>query len=274
LSKSTATVKGHLNKQISYARLTQPKKEPECSMTFEANLDDGIKTHCIYAAVVDAGQIYTEQTGRFPVISSRGNVSIMVLHEYDGNTIMAEPIRNNKAAELLRSFQVMEQKLTSRGLKPNLMTLDNYASKLIKDYLHEQNINFQLVPPYCHWRNSAERAIHSFKDYLIAGLCSTDKDSPMHLWERLLPQAMHTLNMLRILRINPKMSAATHLDGQYEYNRSPMAPPGNIIIAHETPNHRRTWDPHGQDGRYIGPDLEHYRCYKVYINRTRSEIVF
>jgi hypothetical protein len=59
LSKSTATVKGHLNQQIMYARSTQPKKEPECTMEYELNLDDGIKTHCIYAAVVDAGQIYT-----------------------------------------------------------------------------------------------------------------------------------------------------------------------------------------------------------------------
>jgi hypothetical protein len=37
---------------------------------------------------------YTDQTGRFPVISSRGNVIIMVLYEYDGNAIMAEPIKN------------------------------------------------------------------------------------------------------------------------------------------------------------------------------------
>jgi hypothetical protein len=71
-------------------------------MTSESNLDDGIKTQCIYAAVVDAGQIYTDQTGIFPVISSIGNVSIMVLYEYDGNAIMAEPIKNNKTAELLQ----------------------------------------------------------------------------------------------------------------------------------------------------------------------------
>jgi hypothetical protein len=29
--------------------------------------------------------------------------------------------------------------------------------------------------------------------------------------------------------------------------------------------------PPGQDGWYIGPALEHYRCYKAYINKTRSE---
>jgi hypothetical protein len=52
-----------------------------------------------------------------------------------------------------------------------------------------------------------------------------------------------------------------------------MAPPGTIIIAHERPNRRRTWAPHGQDGWYIGPTLEHYRCYIVYITKTRSERV-
>jgi hypothetical protein len=43
----------------------------------------------------------------------------MVLYEYDGNAIMAESIKNNKAGELFRSFQGMEQKSTPRGLKPN-----------------------------------------------------------------------------------------------------------------------------------------------------------
>jgi predicted Abi (CAAX) family protease len=79
--------------------------------------------------------------------------------------------------------------------------------------------------------------------------------------------------MLITSRINPKLSASTHIDGQYDFNRAPMAPPGTIIIAHETPSRRRTWAPHGQDGWYIGPALEHYRCYTVYINKTRGERV-
>jgi hypothetical protein len=95
----------------------------------------------------------------------------------------------------------------------------------------------------------------------------------MHVWDSLLPQAIITLNMLRTSRINPKISAATHLNGQYEYNRAPMAPSGTIRIAHETPNSRRTWAPHGQDGWYIGSSLEHFRCYRVYIYKTRSERV-
>jgi hypothetical protein len=221
LSKSAATVKGYLNQQRMFARSTQPQKKPECTMASESNLDDGIKKQCIYSAVVDAGKTYTDQTGRFPVISSRGNVSIMILYEYDENAIMDESIKNNKAEELVGSFQVMEQKFSSRGLTPKRMTLDNEASKLLKEYLHYQEINFQLAPPYCHQINAAERAIRSFKYHLIAGLCSTDKALPMHVLDILLQQAILALNMLRTSRIKPKIYAATHLDGQYEYNRAP-----------------------------------------------------
>jgi hypothetical protein len=167
----------------------------------------------------------------------------------------------------------MEQELVARGLKSKLMKLDKEASELLNMYLHQQNIIFQLVPPYGHRRNAAEWAIISFKYHLIAGLCSTDKSFPMNLWDRLLPQAVITLNMLRTSRINPKLSAATHIFGQYDFNRAPMAPPGTRIIAHETPNRRQTWSPHGQDGWYIGPALEHYRCYTVYITKTREERV-
>jgi hypothetical protein len=268
LSKSTSTTKGHLNQQRQHARSSKVK-EPTVIME-ETDLDQGIKTQYVYAATIDAGQIYTDQTGRFPMLSSKGNKYIMILYDYDRNAIMAQPIKKN-CPELLRAFQVMEQELVARGLKPKLVKLDNEASKLLKTYLHEQNITFQLVPPYIHRRNSAERAIRSFKDHLIAGLCSTDKSFPMNLWDRLLPQAVITLNMLRTSRINPKLSASTHIYGQYDYNRSPMAPPGTRIIAHETPSRRRTWAPHGQDGWYIGPALEHYRCYTIYVNKTRGE---
>jgi hypothetical protein len=74
-------------------------------------------------------------------------------------------------------------------------------------------------------------------------------------------------------RIYPKLLASAHIYGQYDFNRAPMAPPGTRIIAHETPNRRRTWAPHGQDGWYIVPALEHYRCYTLYITKTRRERV-
>jgi hypothetical protein len=91
LSKSTSTTKGHLNQQIQNARTTKVKK-PKVIMT-EPYLDQGIKTQYIYAATIDAGQMYTDQTGRFPVVSSKGNTYIMILYDYDRNSILAQPIK-------------------------------------------------------------------------------------------------------------------------------------------------------------------------------------
>jgi hypothetical protein len=167
LSKSTSIAKGHLNQQRQNARTTKIKDAQ--LLDSENDKDHGIKTQFVYAATIDAGQIYTDQTGKFPVVSSKGNKYIMILYDYDSNAILAQPIKDLTAPELLKAFQVMEQELVARGLKPKLMKLDNEASKLLKDYLHQQDNIFQLVPPYSHRRNSAERAIRSFKDHLIAG---------------------------------------------------------------------------------------------------------
>jgi hypothetical protein len=208
LSKSSSTVNGHLNQQRMNARSTKIKEERN-TVTTEGDFDYGIKTNCIYAATIDAGQINTDQTGRFPVISSKGNKYIMLLNDYDGNAILAEPIKNRTAPELLRAFQVMEKKLTARGFQPKLMRLDNEALQLIKSYLHDKNIAFKLVPPYTHRRNAAEREIRSFKDHLFAGICSTDKAFPMHLWDRLLSQssnnikyATHLPNISQVVSLN------------------------------------------------------------------------
>jgi hypothetical protein len=144
LSKSTSTTKGHLNQQRQHARSTKINNTKV--IMEEPDLDQGIKTQYGYAATIDAGQIYTDQTGRFPVILSKDNKYIIILYDYDINAIMAQPIKDRTAPELLRAFQVMEQELAARGLKPKLMKLDNEASKLLKTYLHQQNITFQLVP--------------------------------------------------------------------------------------------------------------------------------
>jgi hypothetical protein len=143
LSKATATTKGHLNQQRQNVRTTQIKTTNAGSQ--ESDIDHGIKTQLAYAATIDAGQIYTDQTGRFPVVSSKGNRYITILYDYDSNDILAQPIKDRTAPELLKAFQIMEQEIVARGLKPKLMKLDNEASKILKAYLHQQDITFHLL---------------------------------------------------------------------------------------------------------------------------------
>ena len=137
----------------------------------------------------------------------------------------------------------------------------------------QEHIDYQLVPPHVHRRNAAERAstIRTFKNHFVATLCSTDPAFPLFLWDRLLPQAMLTLNLLRGSRMNPKLSAHAQLFGPFDYNRTPLAPPGTRVIIHDKPSNRDSWAAHGLDGWYLGPALESYRCYLCWLTETRRE---
>ena len=117
--------------------------------------------------------------------------------------------------------------------------------------MEEENENFQLVPPHLHRRNSAERAIQTFKNHFIAGIVSTHKDFPIHLWCRLLPQAIVTLNLLRTSIINPTLSAHAQLHGLFDFNATPIAPPGTKLIVHQNPTIRKSWAPRGKYGWHI-----------------------
>ena len=194
-----------------------------------------------------------------------------MLYDYDSNTILVRPLRNRSAHEIHRVFTSVHTYLVTRGLRPRLHTLDNEASTILKEFLTAENVEYQLVPPHIHRRNSAERAIQTFKNHFITGLASTDPNFPLSNWCRLLPQAELTLNLLRPSRLNPKLSAYAQLEGAFDFNRTPLAPPGTRVIVHEKPTQRRTWAPHGIDGWYIGPALDHYQCYRVWIPSTHAE---
>ena len=168
-----------------------------------------------------------------------------------------------KKNTLLAAFQRIHTTLTDRGLKPRYQRLDNEASAEFKSFLRKSKIDFQLVPPGSHRRNAAERAIQTFKDHFIAGLCSTDPNFPLALWDKLLPQAQHSLNLLRTSRINSKLSAYAQIWGQFDFNRTPFAPPGTRVITHDKPHQRSSWAPHGTPAWYIAPAMDSYRCYEV-----------
>jgi hypothetical protein len=101
----------------------------------------------------------------------------------------------------------------------------------LKNFFTVNDIDYQLVPPHCHHRNAAERAIWTFKEHFMAGLSSVDPAFPLYLWDRLLRQAEITLNLLRTSRLHPQLSVAAHFHGLVDYNKTAFALPGCKIIA-------------------------------------------
>ena len=207
------------------------------------------------------GRVYTDQTGAFPIVSSRGVKAVMVLYDYDSNAILTEGITSRGQSELLRAYKVLHERLVAAGHKPQFQRLDNEASGVFKRFLTMHDIDYQLTPAGMHRRNAAERAVRTWKNHFLAGLASINPRFPLRFWCQLLPQAEITLNLLRQSRINPKLSAYAQLFGQFDFNRTPLAPPGCEAIIFNTPDQRKSWDFHGEKGWYVGPAMEHYRCF-------------
>jgi hypothetical protein len=278
---SKAMVQGHLNQQRANIRSTKPK-----SVTFPTTSDSALPkiehyptpepanviTESLYAdCQAITGKIFTDPTGRFLVPSTTGNAYMLVLYEYDSNFIHVEPMKNRTKEEHLAAYRRAITLFQSRGLSPKLQRLDNEASGILQQFMRDSDIDYQLVPPGLHRQNASEQAIRTFKNHFIAGLCTTDPNFPLILWDRLLPQALITLNLLRTSRINPRLSAWAQVHGLFDFNRTPLAPPGTRVLVHEKPDLRGTWSPHAVDGWYLGPAMNHYRCDQVWITKTTAE---
>ena len=131
-------------------------------------------------------------------------------------------------------------------------------------------MDFELAPPYMHRKNAAERAIRTFKNHFLTGLATCPPNFPITEWDRLLDQALLTLNLLRTSRINTKLSAHAYLFGNHDFNKVPLLPPGTKIVIHNKPGKRPSWAFHGEEGWSIEPAPDHYRCIKCYLPKTHS----
>jgi hypothetical protein len=186
LKLTPATAMGHMNQRRQNIRST-PKAPVETQQTPDTDLDT--KNHLVYAVVVDPGQLYTDLTGKFLVRSSKGNSYVMLCYIYDCNYVKVIPMKSRSASEWVKSYDSVHQELTVKGFKPKLQTLDNEASTALNNFFTVNDITYQLVPPHCHLRNAAERAIRTFKEHFVTGISSVDPSFPLHLWDILLPQA-------------------------------------------------------------------------------------
>ena len=238
--ESDATIKGHMNaKQKNLRSTKQEYKAP--NFLYSANVEQAKQmTNEFFPQVVSVtGQVYTDQTGQFHVPAASGNKYLFVLYDYDSNYIFAVPIPRRAKECILNAYKTVYKTLASRGLKPRIQRLDNEVSDILKEYMRDKGVSYQLTPAGDHARNLAERAIQTFKNNFISGLSTTHLDFPLNQWDKLVPQAELTLNILRPSRINPHLSAYAQVHGNYDWGKHPFAPPGLRVLAHERPDDRK-----------------------------------
>eukprot|EP00804_Cyclotella_cryptica_P015599 CCRYP_003604-RA/>CCRYP_003604-RA protein AED:0.37 eAED:0.36 QI:0/-1/0/1/-1/1/1/0/403 len=99
-----------------------------------------IKTYDTRAAV------YTDQTGKFPHASSRGNRYQMILYHTDSNSIWVEPTKNRTEDELILARTRALSQMRACGLTPRRQVLDNKASAAYKQVILDSG----LTTNWCH----------------------------------------------------------------------------------------------------------------------------
>ena len=72
-------------------------------------------------------------------------------------------------------------------------------------------------------------------------------------------------------KTQPKYFSAHNDGGKRWLQKNTFVTTRNQVNSSLITNVRFTWGQHRVQGRYIGPTVEYYRCYKVYISNTSTE---
>ena len=96
---------------------------------------------------------------------------------------------------------------------PNKHILDNEASIEFNRVIKKQS-ELEIVPSDSYRRNIAERRVQTFKCHYGSILAGVNDKCPMHLWCRLLPHAVLTLNLMRSSHVALKVSTYDYVHGE------------------------------------------------------------
>ncbi|KAL7481577.1 hypothetical protein ACHAW6_007257 [Cyclotella cf. meneghiniana] len=114
------------------------------------------------------GQLFTDQTGRFPITSNRGNNYVVIFYTVDVNQIKSYPIKSCHRSELLHANNDVYAYLCMRGYHPQLHKLNDASSRDVEALIAKNKASFQYTPPEIHQTNIAKQAIRTWKYHFDA----------------------------------------------------------------------------------------------------------
>ena len=103
LSKRVATAQGHLDQEFNNVKSTKTPKEDLEEDIAPSQEPNNIKISdimCMVITTTDICKSYFNQTGKFPITSSKGHKYIFVFYHYDTNNILGIPIKSKNTSDL------------------------------------------------------------------------------------------------------------------------------------------------------------------------------
>ena len=154
-----------------------------------------------FAAIADKnkGTLYTNPNGTLPDLSIDGIQYYYVAYNYDTNYVHTVPVEDLTDATIIKTFDKIFKDM-EKSHKPCLNITNNQAVASLEQYLEQKHCKWHFVEPSNHQDNAAGQAIQTWKNNSIRGLCSTNREWPLLLWDQLMEQGTVTLIFCRTLQ--------------------------------------------------------------------------
>ena len=92
---------------------------------------------CATFLAEEFSKLSSDQTGKFPITSSRGQKYIFVFYHYDTNTINDIAIKSRNTTDICDAWQTAYDILKAHGKAPNIHILNNECSRYMKTIFKE-----------------------------------------------------------------------------------------------------------------------------------------
>jgi hypothetical protein len=119
--------------------------------------------------------------------------------------------------------------------------------------------------------NRAESVIQTAKHHIIATRAGFHRDCPHTYLDKCLPQIEITMNVLHPYEYDPRISAYHGIFGApFNCMTHLIAPAGSKVLTWDSPDTRGSWSNHGTEGIYVGPALNHFRAFRIWVPQNSA----
>ena len=258
LSDIPETSKGHMkriNSNIDSTKIISQNPQYD----FDDNnpiivLNKSKKSNVIVSEQQRKGRLYIDASGPFQYDDNTSESDLIFYHE-DSNFCLVLPLPDTSNVSYKSTIQEALDYFSVRKMSINICRLDNQCSKLIGNLITVTNQkDIELVPPYNHRANQAERALGSWKWHKTSIMAKFPPNCPIIVLKHIYFQSVLTFNLLRPSAISKNISAWQQVNGAYDYFHNPIAPLGTQVEVYKSKEERTsTWDFHSYQGFYVGP---------------------
>jgi hypothetical protein len=149
--------------------------------------------------------------------------------------------------------------------------MDNQTSPELRAAAVKLGLTKGLVPSNQKEPNRSERATQTAKSHIIATRAGFHRDCPHTLLDRMIYQIEMKLNTMHPYEYDPRISAYHGVVGErYDFMRHPIAPAGSKVLTWNSPDTRGSWADHGTMGVYVGPALDHFRAFRIWVPQNSA----